>query len=114
MSSRAQLFFTTATGSRIPVDQADSFLKRLNGLMGKREGHYGLLLSPCNSIHTCFMRYCLDAVFLDSQNRIIAIRSGMKPFRATPVIRKAAKVLEFPSSLHAVDHLGEGMEIHFN
>jgi len=79
--------------------------------MGKREGEYGLLLSPCNSIHTFFMLYDLDAIFLDKKNRIISIKRYIKPFSVIPPIPKACKVLEFPSSLHASESLKAGDKI---
>ncbi|MEI7880862.1 MAG: DUF192 domain-containing protein, partial [bacterium] len=46
---------------------ADTFWKRSIGLMGKPglKAGQGLLLSPCGSIHTCFMRFPIDIIFLD-------------------------------------------------
>ena len=81
--------------------------------MFREEGEYGMLLSPCNSIHTFFMRYNLDAVFLDSDNRIISIKRFIKPYSIVPSVRDAKKVLEFPSSLHASAFLNIGDQINF-
>lgn len=56
---------------------------RFWGLMGRRslpEGE-GLLIDPCSSIHTVFMRFSIDVVFLDADNRITKIAQALKPFR---------------------------------
>ncbi len=107
------LHYLTQTGAAIPVSTAKTFNSRFRGLMCKKEGAYGLLLSPCNSIHTLFMRYNLDAIFLDNDNKIIAIKRFIKPFSLVPPSRKARKVLEFPSSLHASAFLNIGDQITF-
>jgi uncharacterized membrane protein (UPF0127 family) len=43
----------------------------------------GLLLSPCNSVHTCFMRFAIDVIFADSRWRLVRVRCDLRPFRAT-------------------------------
>jgi uncharacterized membrane protein (UPF0127 family) len=56
---------------------------RFWGLMGRRslpEGE-GLLIDPCGSIHTMFMRFPIDVVFLDADNRITRIAEALQPFR---------------------------------
>lgn len=109
-----QLNYISPAGREIPVTLADSFKSRFFGLMGRREGIYGLLLSPCNSIHTCFMRYSLDAVFLDRDNKVIAIKRCLKPFSVVSPVQGAKKVLEFPSSLQALAFLSQGAIIKLN
>jgi uncharacterized membrane protein (UPF0127 family) len=56
---------------------------RFWGLMWRRslpEGE-GLLIDPCGSIHTMFMRFSIDVVFLDAENRITRIAESLQPFR---------------------------------
>ena len=108
-----KLHYLTQTGKAIPVNIAKTFGSRFWGLMCKKEGEYGLLLYPCNSIHTFFMRYNLDVVFLDRDNIIVSIKRFIKPFSVIPSVRKAEKVLEFPSSLHASAFLNIGDQITF-
>ena len=57
---------------------------RLRGLLGRSglEPGAGLLLRPSNSIHTCFMRFPIDAVFLDAELRVLRVRSELRPWRA--------------------------------
>lgn len=78
---------------------AESILDRMIGLMFKKEmaGYEGLLIMPCRSIHTFFMRYSLDIVFLSSDNRIIKIIRDLKPWRLTWIYIRAIKTLELPA-----------------
>src|SRR6476661_2437943 len=61
---------------------ADGFVSRLLGLQGRRElrRDEGLLLSPSSSVHTAFMRFAIDVVFLDH-----ALRAGEAEARALRV-----------------------------
>lgn len=86
----------------VPAEEclvADSFFSRFMGLMGKKtlKPGAGLLIIPCNSIHMLFMRFPIDAVFLGSKNEIVYIIKGLKPWRLSPLIKKAHSVLELPA-----------------
>ena len=76
---------------------AESFLDRLFGLIFKnlKKGH-GFAMMDCNSIHTFWMRYKIDVVFLDKNNEIIKLYESFKQFRMTPLIKGACCVIEFP------------------
>ena len=65
------------------IERADTFWSRLCGLMGRKQlaAQTGLLLEPCPQIHTCFMRFAIDVVFLDGQNRVVAVLENLKPWR---------------------------------
>lgn len=58
-------------------------LARLRGLLGREglEPGEGLLLESCGSVHTCFMRLPIDAVFLDGERRVLRVRSELRPWR---------------------------------
>jgi uncharacterized protein len=78
------------------VDIADSFSSRAIGLMfskdiGDREG---LMIDPTNSIHTFFMNYPLDIIFLSRTNNVVKIIKDLKPWRLTRPYFSAVKVLE--------------------
>jgi uncharacterized protein len=62
---------------------ADRMLARLRGLLGRSElrAGEGLLLRPAPSIHTLFMRFPIDAVFLDGELRVLAVRRNLRPWR---------------------------------
>lgn len=71
---------------------------RMKGLLGRAglgPGE-GLLLRPGGSIHTWFMRFPIDAVFLDEEMRVLRVATGVKPWRLAGC-RGARAVLELSS-----------------
>lgn len=79
---------------------ATNLYTRLVGLMFRSappENSKGLLLDPCNSIHTFFMQYALDIVFMDSKNKVVKVIRNIKPWRMTWIYFKASKTLELPA-----------------
>lgn len=87
------------TGAALTVELADSALKRFLGLMGRRrlESGRGLFLAPCNSIHMCFMRFAIDAVYVDKDYRIKKIVRNLRPWIGLSMCWGAFGVLELPS-----------------
>lgn len=81
---------------------AASALARGRGLLGRRTLPVGegLLLRPASSVHTWFMRFPIDAVFLDRALVVVRIADELGPWRAAS--RRGAKaVLELPSGMSA-------------
>ncbi|PIK14114.1 DUF192 domain-containing protein [Halobacteriovorax sp. JY17] len=78
---------------------ADDFFSRLIGLMFKKKmiGFDGLLIKQCNSIHTFFMRYALDIVFLNKEMKVVKVIENIKPWRMTLMYLKSSQVLELKS-----------------
>jgi uncharacterized protein len=77
---------------------AASPFSRMKGLLGRSELRpgEGLLLRPASAIHTFFMRFPIDAVFLDRDWRVVGIAGDVAPWRTAG--RKGAKaVLELPA-----------------
>ena len=74
---------------------ADSYWARLRGLLGRSglEPGEGLLLRPANSIHTAFMRFAIDVVFLDQDLTVLDVVEGVPPWRVK-ARRDARAVLE--------------------
>ncbi len=87
-----------ATGKTVVAQLkiADGFLSRLLGLQFRRPlpSDAGLLLVPCNSVHTCFVRFPVDVVFLDNRGRVLAVRHNLRPWRLAFGPRKTHAVLE--------------------
>ena len=91
---------------------ADSPLLRMRGLLGRDglEPGEGLLLRPASAVHTCFMRFAIDAVFLDRDLVVLGIADGLEPWRAAS--RRGAKaVLELPAGFSAERGLRVGDEL---
>lgn len=67
----------------------------------------GLWLEPCWSVHTWFMRFCVDLVFVGRDGRVAAVHRGVGPWRVVS-LRGARAVLEVPCG--AVPGVCEGWE----
>jgi hypothetical protein len=81
------------------VSKADSFFKRLKGLMFTKSlptGH-GLLIQPCQSIHTYFMNYPIDVLYLSKDLEIVGLDETIKPATVGKYQKRAFSVLELPS-----------------
>jgi uncharacterized membrane protein (UPF0127 family) len=78
---------------------ADTYWSRLVGWQLRRppEAGQGLLLVPCASVHTCLLRFPLDLVMLDKSGRVLAVRRGVRPWRAVLAPRGTHAVLEMAS-----------------
>jgi uncharacterized protein len=74
---------------------ADRILSRMKGLLGKREliAGEGLLIQPAPSIHTWFMRFPIDVVFLARNGAVLKVSPHVKPWRMRSC-RRALAVLE--------------------
>lgn len=85
------------------LKHADTFWLRLAGLIPSRgldPGH-GLLLTPCASIHTFFMGYPIDVVYLDPDFTVVGAFSRVKPWRILPAVPGTGHVLEIPAGVLA-------------
>ncbi|WHY87705.1 DUF192 domain-containing protein [Neobacillus novalis] len=81
------------------VTAADTYFKRLKGLMFSKSlpaGH-GLLIQPCQSIHTYFMNYSIDVIYLSKEFEIVGLDETVKPAKVGKFHRKAKSVLELPA-----------------
>ena len=83
-------------------------LTRMRGLLGRRTmpSGEGLLLRPASSIHTAFMRFPIDVVFLDGNLRVVKLVPQLGPWRTTAAAREAKAVLELPAGESARRKLG--------
>ncbi|GAA5505429.1 DUF192 domain-containing protein [Novipirellula caenicola] len=91
----------TATGETIleHLEVADTFWQRFKGLQFRSPlpTDTGLLISPCSSLHTCFMRFPIDVVMLDQELRVVGIRKQVRPWNAIFCVPKTTSVIEITS-----------------
>lgn len=89
---------------------ADSLFSRLQGLLGKDSlaSDEGLILKPCDSIHTFFMRFPIDAAFVDKNNRIIRLYHSLKSWRLSGIFLGAAFCIELPARTFQFSFTQEG------
>lgn len=79
--------------------EARSFLARGRGLMGRptlAPGE-GLLIDPCSSVHSFFMRFPIDVVFADKAHRVVGLAAAMPPNRPYAGAWRARYVVELPA-----------------
>ena len=107
----------TTRNSRLAEDAgaADTFWARFKGLMGQTSlplGH-GLLIEPCNSVHTFFMKIDIDVVFLDSKRKVVGVAHSMVPWRMSRYYPSAKSVLELPAGVALASGTQPGDELRF-
>ncbi len=78
---------------------ADHFFSRFKGLMFTRElsPEASMYFYPCSGIHTFFMNYNIDVLYLDIHNKILAVDEDMGPGKIGRVIKGAVAVVVLPS-----------------
>jgi uncharacterized protein len=81
------------------VERAVAMGDRMRGLLGRSAFAQGdaLVIAPCNAIHTFFMKFPIDAVFLDRGGRVVRALAEMRPWRATRFHFAASQVVELPA-----------------
>lgn len=78
------------------IEVADGFYSRLMGLMFKPKlgENRGLWFHRCNSIHTCFMRFAIDVIYVDKNLKVKRTYENLKPWRMTRFVSGADSVFE--------------------
>lgn len=86
---------------------ADNFMSRLRGLMFVSPGsNRALLISPCSSVHTFWMRFSLDIVFLGKDGAVLRIVENAPPRRIYSCLG-ATTVLECESGFLPLQSLSD-------
>ena len=83
---------------------ADTFWTRMVGLLDRVSLEKGeaLVITRCQSIHMFFMRFPIDAVFVDKNNRVVGVIKNIKPYHLSPIFFNSTCCLELPSGI--VEH----------
>jgi uncharacterized membrane protein (UPF0127 family) len=101
-----------ADGTRVRVTVADTAWTRMVGLLAHRTlpGDEGLWLSPAWSIHTWCMRFPIDVVFVDREERVLRVVESMAPWRLASE-RQAHAVIELAAGRARALGLVEGRRL---
>src|ERR1700681_3061439 len=79
---------------------ADSYLRRLVGLLGKTRRWAqlgrGLWIVPSRGVHTIGMLFPIDLIFLSKEKEVVHVEEHVRPFRISRVSLRASSVLELP------------------
>jgi len=96
------------------LEVAASEWARGKGLLGRKSlgSEQALWIKRCNSIHTFFMKFTIDCVFLDKNQRVKAIYPEVKPFRLVWPVWGAKSVIEFPAGRAKELAIQVGEELH--
>ncbi|OOM80581.1 hypothetical protein CLPUN_12470 [Clostridium puniceum] len=81
------------------VIEAGTFITRLKGLMFEKrlEDNTAMFIYPCNSVHTYFMKFSLDILFVSKEFKVLHLVENMKPGNISCFVRKSMGVLELPA-----------------
>jgi uncharacterized membrane protein (UPF0127 family) len=95
------------------VEMADHGATRRKGLLGRSSlaSGEGIWIVPCESVHTFWMKFPIDLVYLDRNKKVKKIRSGVAPWRLSACL-SAHSVLEFASgTIHSTQTMaGDWLE----
>jgi uncharacterized protein len=91
---------------------ADTATSRMKGLLGRSSlpAGEGLLLRPAGSVHTAFMQFPIDVVFLDAQMKVLRVEANLRPWRLAAE-RGAKAVIELPAGTAEGMGLAVGMTL---
>jgi uncharacterized membrane protein (UPF0127 family) len=97
------------------VRKADNFVTRLVGLLKRSTlgPEEALWLMPSKGIHTIGMKFPIDVVFLNRDNFVLGIVSGMVPYRISGIQLRGYSVLELPNGTikKSCTEVGDQLEI---
>jgi uncharacterized membrane protein (UPF0127 family) len=101
----------TVIASRIKI--AQNPWARMKGLLGTRDLSPGnaLIITHCQSIHMFFMKFSIDVIFCDRQNKVIGLCACINPFCLSPIFLKASYAIELPQESIAASKTQIGDQI---
>jgi len=96
------------------IDTADTSAQRRIGLLkhARLEKGTGLWIVPCESIHTFFMKFAIDVVYLDKKRRVRKAVRAVAPWRLSLCLM-AHSVLELPPGTIAESKTEPGDQLEF-
>ena len=97
------------------ADVADTSAKRRTGLLkhSRLEPGEGLWIAPCESVHTFFMKFPIDLVYLDKNKKVRKVRHGVPPWRLSACLT-AHSVLELPAGAAGESQTQAGDQLAFD
>jgi uncharacterized membrane protein (UPF0127 family) len=96
------------------VELADTSAKRRTGLLkhDRLEPGAGLWIVPCESVHTFFMKFAIDLVYVDRKNRVRKVRHAVPAWRLSACL-PAHSILELPAGTARATGTERGDELVF-
>ncbi len=78
------------------ADVANSGATRRKGLLGRTGAGGGLWIVPCESVHTFFMKFPIDLIYLDRAKKVKKVCPAVRPWRMSACLT-AHSILELPA-----------------
>jgi len=103
---------TRATSIGDSIDTAESSAQRRTGLLkhDKLNPGTGLWIIPCEAVHTFFMKFAIDLIYLDRKHRVRGLVRALRPWRLSMCL-PAHSVLELPPGTIDRTHTQKGDEL---
>jgi uncharacterized membrane protein (UPF0127 family) len=94
------------------LEKADTAAKRNKGLLGRSglAAGEGLWIVPCESVHTFFMQFPIDLIYLDRSHRILKVRPSVPPWRLSACL-VAHSIIELPAGVIAASQSQRGDQL---
>jgi len=94
------------------AELAQSPLKRMKGLLGKKglAPDEAIILRPASSIHTVFMRFAIDVIYIDRDNKVVKVVRDLVPYRFSAA-KGAKTVIEMMTGATTTTDLQPGDQL---
>jgi uncharacterized protein len=95
------------------AELAETFMARFLGLQGRRTlpDGAGLVLAPTSSIHMFFMRFAIDAIFINEQQQVMRVGRRLRPWTIGPLAPGALCCIELPAGRADATQPGHVIEL---
>ena len=116
LRDRARLRVTNRSRDVVLAESAEvaaSSWRRMRGLLGRPAltPGQGLLIVPCQGVHTLGMGYPIDVVHLDRDGVVRKVLHAVKPWRLGPLVWRSRFVLELPAGVAAQTMIGDRLTL---
>lgn len=116
MRDGALLRVTNSSRGAVLAERAEvaaSPWRRMRGLLGHAplEPGHGLLIVPCQGVHSLGMAFPIDVIHLDRHNVVRAVLHQLAPWRIGPLVWRSHLALELPAGAAAMTSVGDQLTL---
>lgn len=92
------------------AEMANNLVTRTIGLITKKSfsSDESLVIFPCCSVHTFFMKFEIDVLFVNSKKQVVALFENVKNNRILPIILSSTYVIELPAGVISLKNIEKG------
>src|SRR5262245_42286139 len=107
---RAHIIEASSGALVATAEIADTATTRMVGLLGRArlEAGTAMLIMPCDLIHTWFMRFAIDVLFIGHDGEVVRTYDALPPFRLAWGSRRACRTIELPAGARRKANLRVG------